>query len=138
MMVPQVQVLAQIFTEHLLNTAPAGLALASLVWMLLRLVGRQNSGTRFAIWFSALLAIVALPFVPGSGLVTLNLGAIHPANLRGHFVLSASVGLCLFATWAVIAGLLLLRLAVGLWQLHRLRNHCSDVDLAADPEIARI
>ncbi len=138
MMAPQLQVLAQIFTEHLLNSAPAGLLLAGLVWVLLRLVGRQNSGTRFAIWFSALLAIVALPFVPGSGLVALNLGAICPANLRGHFVLSASVGLYLFATWAVVTGLLLLRLAVGLWRLHRLRNHCSDVDLAADPEIAGI
>ena len=66
MMLPELQPLAQIFTERLLNTAVAGIVLAGLVWLLLRVMGRQNSGTRFAIWFSALLAMVALPFFCGS------------------------------------------------------------------------
>jgi len=137
-MASQLQLFAQIFTDRLLNTATAGFVLVSLVWVLLHLAGRQNSGTRFAIWFSSLLAIAALPFVPWSGLGAINLDAIHPVNLRGQLVLSASVALYLFVAWAAGAGLLLLRLGVGLWRVRLLRNRCSDVDLSADPEIAGI
>lgn len=63
MTVPDLQTLAQVFTGRLLNTAAEGVVLAGLVWVLLRLIGRRNSGTRFAIWFSALLAIVALSLI---------------------------------------------------------------------------
>ena len=42
MIVPDLQTIAQAFTERLLNTAAAGFVLAGLVWMLLRLVGRQT------------------------------------------------------------------------------------------------
>ena len=61
------QTLAQVLTGRMLNTAAEGMILAALLWALLRLIGRQNSGTRFAIWFAALLTIVALPFLAGSG-----------------------------------------------------------------------
>ena len=66
------QNLAQAFTGRLLNTAVEGIVLVAFVLLLLRLTGPQNSGTRFAIWFAALLAIVALPFLAGSGV-----GATH-------------------------------------------------------------
>ena len=79
MTVPDLQSLAQLFTGRLLNTAAEGIVLAGLVWVLLRLIGRQNSGTRFAIWFSALLAIVALPFLSGSGF-----GASHSQALASR------------------------------------------------------
>ena len=82
MMVPELQTLAQFFIEGLLNTAAEGVVLAGLVWVLLRLIGRQNSGTRFAIWFCALLAIVALPFVSGSSFLASHFPVLHPA-LRG-------------------------------------------------------
>ena len=139
MIVPDLQTIAQAFTERLLNTAAAGFVLAGLVWMLLRLVRRQNSGTRFAIWFSALLAIVALPFFPWPGFMTSSLPAFHLANSRGPIILSSSLGVLLFAAWAIGAGLLLLRLVVGLWRVGRLRRNCSELDLASvDPEISGV
>ena len=139
MIVPALQAIAEVFTERLLNTAAAGFVLAGLVWMLLRLVGRQNSGTRFAIWFSALLAIVALPFLPWSGFMASSFPPFHPASPRGPFILSSALGICLFAAWAVGAALLLLRLSVGLWRVRRLRRNCVELDLATlDPEILSI
>jgi len=136
MTLPDLQTLAQVFTGRLLNTAAEGVVLAGLVWVLLRLIGRQNSGTRFAIWFSALLAIVALPFSAGSGFVASHSRALPPASLHGEITLSGSWAFFLFAAWTVGAGLLLLRLSVGLWRVRQIRRNCSDVDLATlDPAI---
>jgi len=137
-MVPELQTSAQFFLERLLNTAAEGVVLTGLVWLLLRLLSRQNSGTRFAIWFSALLAIAALPFVSGSSFLASHFLAVHPP-LRGEIVLSRSWVFCLFAAWAAGAGLLLLRLTVGLWRVRRFRRDCSELDLAGvDPAIAGI
>jgi beta-lactamase regulating signal transducer with metallopeptidase domain len=137
-MTPHLQAVAQIFTGRLLNTAVEGIALAGLVWMLLRLVGRQNSGTRFAIWFSALVAIVALPLL-GSSSVSSGSRTLHGANLHEGITLSTSWALYLFATWGVIAALLLLRLCVGLWRVRQIRRNCCVVELTSlDPAIALI
>jgi Zn-dependent protease with chaperone function len=137
MTAPDFQTLAQIFTGRLLNTAVEGMALSAFAGLLLRLFGRQNSGTRFAVWFSALVAIVALPFFAGSGLLASHLPALPPGNLRGEITLPGSWAFCLFAVWAVVAGVLLLRLGVGLWRVRTLRGNCVDVDLTNfDPAIA--
>src|ERR1700684_4239416 len=137
MTVPNLQILAQVLTERLLNTAAAGVVLAGLVWVVLRLIGRQNSGTRFVVWFLALLAIIALPFFSGSSFVASPSRTLP--NIRGEIVLSGSWAFYLFAAWAVGAGLLLLRLGLGLLRLRRLRRSFSDVDLASlDPAIFRI
>ena len=62
MSAPELHWLAQVFTERMLNAAAEGMILAGLAWALLRLIGRQSSRTRFAVWFGTLLTIVALPF----------------------------------------------------------------------------
>ncbi len=134
---PDLQSLAQLFTGRLLNTAAEGIVLAGLVWVLLRLIGRQNSGTRFVIWFSALLAIVALPFLSEAGFGASYSRTLPTANLHGGITLSSSWASYLFAAWGVGAGLLLLRLTVGLWRVSQIRRRSSAVDLASlDPAIA--
>jgi beta-lactamase regulating signal transducer with metallopeptidase domain len=139
MTVPNLQSLAQLFTGRLLNTAAEGIVLAGLVWVLFRLIGRQNSGTRFVIWFSALLAIVALPFLSGSGFGASHSRALDPANLHHGITLAGSWASYLFAVWGVGAGLLLVRLSIGLWRVRQIRNQCSEVDLARlDPAIGGI
>ncbi len=139
MTIPDLQSLAQLFTGRLLNTAAEGIVLAGLVWVLLRLIGRQNSGTRFVIWFSALLAIVALPFLSGSDFGASYFRTLPPANLHGGITLSSSWASYLFAAWGFGAGLLLLRLSVGLWRVRQIRRNSSEVDLASlDPAIAGI
>jgi beta-lactamase regulating signal transducer with metallopeptidase domain len=103
------------------------------------MAGRQNSGTRFAIWFSALLAIVALPFFGGAGVQVFHFPALAPARSHEQIILSPVVAFCLFAAWGAGAGVLLLRLTIGMWRVHQFRRNCSEVDLATlDPAIAAV
>ena len=44
-----------------MNCTAEGMVIALLAWLVLRAIGPQNSGTRFAVWFAALLGIAALP-----------------------------------------------------------------------------
>ena len=139
MTIPDLQSLAQLFTGRLLNTVAEGIVLAGLVWVLLRLIGRQNSGTRFIIWFSGLLAIVALPFLSGSGFGASHSRALNSANLHHGITLASSWASYLFAVWGVGAGLLLVRLSVGLWRVRQIRSRCSEANLDdLDPAIGGI
>src|SRR5438552_1105289 len=99
MIIPELQVLAQVFAERLLNTAVEGVILVAMVYLLLRIIGRQNSGTRFAIWLVALVALIALPFLSGSGIGSTHSETFSPANLAGKINLSSSWAYCLFAAW---------------------------------------
>jgi len=133
---PELQTLAQILTERMLNSAAEGVIVGGAAWCLLRLT-RQNANARFAIWFAALLAIVALPFYRSSREARSLVPG--PSQLHGGVVLSSSWAVCLFAAWALVASLLLLRLCMGVWRLHQLRSDCAEVrfaDLA--PEVAEI
>ena len=62
-----VQTVAQISVERILNALPEGFLIALFAWALLRVLRRQNSGTRFAVWFLALLTVAALPVLGGIG-----------------------------------------------------------------------
>jgi hypothetical protein len=54
---------AQLAVERVVNSLPEGLLIAFCAWLLLRLMGRQNAGTRFAVWLVALAGVVALPLL---------------------------------------------------------------------------
>lgn len=99
-----------------------GTVLAALVWFLLRLVPQKNSGTRFAIWFSTLVAMIVLPFLSAlphsTGISGAGLGITVPV----------SVTYALFYSWLTVACIGLARVALGLWQLHRLRKSCVVID----------
>jgi beta-lactamase regulating signal transducer with metallopeptidase domain len=122
------QSLAQFSVERILNCALEGMVIALLAWLILRAIGPRNSGTRFAVWFAALLGIAALPLfgawaVSGSGL-----------EKRSEIILPAAWALYIFAAWLLVASLGLLRLAVGFWHLRRLRQSAAPVDFATlDP-----
>ena len=121
--------LARIFAGRTLNTLIEGLAIGLFASMLLRIVGRRNSSTRFAVWFSALLAIAALPLLGGAGSSPASLG--NPASA---ITLPGSWALWLFVTWAAVAGIAFARVGLGLWQLRRLRASCTAMDTATlDP-----
>jgi beta-lactamase regulating signal transducer with metallopeptidase domain len=118
------QWLAQLSAERMLNGALAGAGIALFAWVLLRLIGKQNSGTRFAVWFSALLAIA---FVPLSGLFASTAVAVAS---RAEFTISSAWAAYLFAAWAAIASIGLVRVGIGLWQLRRLRKSSVPVKIS--------
>lgn len=103
-----------------------GAILAMFVWLLLRLLPKQNAGTRFALWFSALIGTIVLPFVRGPW----KAQGTGIAGEHGLITLPDSVALYIFVAWAVVAGLALMRVALGLWQVKRLRQASTEIDPA--------
>jgi len=122
------QPLAQVFAETMLNSIVQGIAIALFGWLSLRLLGRQNSSTRFAVWFCALIAIAALPLF--ASVRSNHAGALLPSAIRlpGHWAL------ILFLLWTVIASAGLVRIGLGFWRLRRLRRSCTTIStLSLDP-----
>jgi len=120
------QALAQILAERMLNSVVDGVVIALFGWTLLRVLGRrQNSSTRFAVWFSALVAVAALPLLGNMA----GIGAI-PATAATHSAihLPGSWALDVLVLWAVIAGAGLARIGFGFWQLRKLRQSCTAID----------
>lgn len=116
------QLVAQVSVERVLNSIPEGLLVAIFAWLLLRVIKRQNAGTRFAVWFSALVAVVVLPFVPRhvAGV------AVASASSR-QMVLSSFWAVAIFVGWAVIAVVATARLVAGLIRVRKLRRECSAI-----------
>src|SRR5208283_2288278 len=59
-MFPSLQAFAQKTIEHGINSLPEGLLIVLFAWTLLRILPRQNSRTRFAVWFVGLPAFGGL------------------------------------------------------------------------------
>jgi len=140
-----VQTVAQISVERILNALPEGCLIALFAWVLLRVSRRQNSGTRFAVWFLALLAVAALPVLSGFGagqgraLMAVGIssgnswGSLRPAiAIPGHWALFV------FLAWVLGACAATLRLAAGLWRLRQLRRSCTAIAAAdLDPAVRK-
>jgi beta-lactamase regulating signal transducer with metallopeptidase domain len=112
------QEFAQLGAERVLNSIPAGLLIAALAWLLVRMLPSRNSGTRFAVWFSALLAIAAVPFVPVLSTPRSIADAAHP-----KLMLPISWAFAIAAAWMLIAVFAIARVAVGLWKLRSMRRN---------------
>lgn len=121
-------------TEHLLNGVPDGIVVAFLTWFSLWMFGRKSSSTRFAAWWVALVAIVVLPVASG---LTASYFASRQ-SLSSAVVIPSSWARGLFLAWLTIAGLGLSRIALGLWNLSRLRADHSPLDpRSLDPMLQR-
>ena len=103
------------------NAVFDGILVAAAAWGFLRVAGTRNSGLRFAVWFSALLAIVAVFGFRNSGTIT-----PHPA--LPEILIPSKWAMYLFAGWAVLAGIALARVGVGLWHLGRIHRDSLPID----------
>src|ERR1700722_18920377 len=119
--------IAQASALQIVDCLVEGTLIAIFAGLVLGAARRQNSGTRFAVWFSALVAITTLPLLGGSWGWH---GAGVPAVGQPAITLPTSWALYLFGAWAVIAGWLLIGVARGLRHLHVLRQSCVPVDAA--------
>ncbi len=117
---------AAMSVERLLNGVAEGMVIALLAWLLLRVIGRRNSETRFAVWFCALLVIALAPFAERSGHAVL-----HPT---AAVIMPAAWSLYLFAAWASIALFGLARVGAGLWHLRTIRRRCTPIVVTRCPD----
>jgi beta-lactamase regulating signal transducer with metallopeptidase domain len=129
MMAVDFQILAQASAGRVLNTIAEGVALAGLSWVALRFVGGRSAVTRFAVWFSTLLAVVSLPLLVRTGS---TVGWRKP-----ELELSGAWAKGLVIAWAAIASVLLVRLGVSLWHVRQLRRECREIDARGHAELAK-
>ncbi|HYM79371.1 MAG TPA: M56 family metallopeptidase [Candidatus Dormibacteraeota bacterium] len=128
MISPFVETLAQAAVTRILNSLPEGIVLVLLAGIVLRVLPKQNSRTRFAVWFLALLAVTSLPFIGQFGE-----GKIEASGLAGSAFaidLSAHWAVILSGLWLLAASVAVVRVAAGLWHLRTLRRGCTVVDVA--------
>ena len=125
---------AQNSAQRLVNSFIEGLLLAALVWMVLKLVPRQNASTRFSLWMATLLSIATLPAAEMLARVD---RPVVTSLAHASITVPAAWGMVLFATWALIVLFLLARVTFGVVQLGRLRASAGEVDVASLPELPR-
>ncbi len=121
------QSFAQRTIEHGINSLPEGLLIVLFAWVLLRILPRQNSRTRFTVWFVALIAVAGLPVF--GELVHRPTTALF-WHVATAISLPAPWAIVFFIIWALAVCLMSARLAVGLWRLRELRQTCNAVDPA--------
>jgi beta-lactamase regulating signal transducer with metallopeptidase domain len=122
------QIAAQISVERSINALPEGILIAVFAWALLRILRKQNSETRFAVWFLALLAVVGLPLLAafsggGSPILTVGLSS----SLRPAITLPGPWALVVLSVWAVGVMIALAKLAAGFWRVLQLRRSCAPI-----------
>ena len=94
--------------------------------LVLRTARLRNSSARFAVWFSALLALAALPLLGASS--WWHAGISAESLNRSAITLPGYWALYLFAAWAAIAAIQLAGVGRSLWHLHVLHKSCAPVD----------
>jgi hypothetical protein len=116
---------------QIVNCLVEGTLIALCAGAVLRASRLQNSSTKFAVWFSALIGIAALPVLIG-----ISSGSwahsTSPARAASHAIITLPGfwALCIFVAWAAIAAWSLVGVARGLWHLCVLRRSCVPVDPA--------
>lgn len=123
--------LAAVAFERMLYCLAEGTALAMVMAVVLRLVPKKNSQTRFAVWFATLLAVAVLPAFQvetGFGAVGKSLTA-GLGSPRALLTISTSWAEYIVLGWVTLAGVGLLRVAAGLFQVRGLRRGCAELDL---------
>lgn len=125
MMTPAFHAVAELLAVRAIQSLAVGALVTVFATIVLR-VSRQSAGTRFAIWFSSLIAIAVLPFVAGQWLgnssASLETGAA--ITLPGSWAIYAMI------VWAVLASWFLLGVTRAVWHVRKLRKSCNSVDAA--------
>jgi len=122
---PALHEAAHLVTFRVIQSLAVGSLVAMFAGMLLAR-SRWNAGTRFAIWFSSLIAIAAVPIIGGEWL-----GSANPnSSALPTVTLPDSLAFYIFAGWAVIALWLLIGVARSVWHLRAIRKSCVEIDMA--------
>jgi beta-lactamase regulating signal transducer with metallopeptidase domain len=127
--------IAQIFTIKIVDCLVEGSLIALFAGFALRLSPRKSSAMRFALWFSALMAIAALPLL-SSVRWSRGLSVPGQSTVRPEVTLPGSWAHYMFGAWAGVTTWCVLRVVLGLWHMHALRKNCVPIESAVlDPRL---
>ena len=121
-MISSLQSIAQLGGAHIVNGIVEGLVVAFFASAFLWAISCRNSGTRFAVWFLTLLAVVAL-----------SLRALVPVRSETivtrlpHWVLPVAWATYAFVIWIAIASAGLLRVALAIRHVVRLKSSSVEI-----------
>src|SRR5947209_17086543 len=115
-MLSALHAVARISVEQMFYCVIEGTLLVFLTGLLLRILPRRNSGTRFVVWFAVLLSMLLLPFL-GHAWNSATVASGQSGRVKPPLVISSAWIVSIFAVWAVIAAFALLRVLLGLWQI---------------------
>lgn len=123
-MTPSLHALTQVLALRMVESLAWGTVIVLFAAALLR-VTRQNARTRFAVWFSTLLAIGLVPCLAGwrsSGLISAS------SVGRAAVIVPDQWALYVCAAWAVIAAWFAVGIGRAVRHLHVLRRNSVDLD----------
>ncbi|MGO9126961.1 MAG: M56 family metallopeptidase [Terriglobales bacterium] len=127
--------LARISAGRMLNSVVEGVAIALFAGLVLQILGRRNFATRCAVLLAALFFIAALPVV---SVMRASAGPVQSGGAVWAVTLPSLWATYFFLAWATIATVGLSRVALGLWQLRKLRAGSEAVDCASlEPALQR-
>lgn len=131
---PSLHAVVELVTLRFVDALAEGSLICLLAALFLRLVRRQNAATRFAVWFSALVAVSALPWVGGTWM---HMGAAASDSRHAAMTLPDSFALYFLAVWSVVAVWFGIGIGRALWHLSVLRRNSVPVDLTGLDPIVR-
>ena len=117
--------IARSAAESLLNSLPAGIAIALIAWVITRAVRGFGASVRFAVW---LVALAAFPFLLGDGSSATSSSQMLPSPAAEAVTLPASLAIYFLVFWILGASFGLVRLVISLYRLRCLHTTCSPVD----------
>ena len=127
-MTSSLHAIAQLLALRFIDSVAEGTVVCALAALALRLAPRQNAATRFSVWFSALVAIAALPWI--------SRGWPHPSlavAVTSHPVITVpeSWALYFLSLWSVIVVWFSVGILRALWHLNVLRRNGVPLDTAS-------
>jgi beta-lactamase regulating signal transducer with metallopeptidase domain len=133
-MTSSLHAIAELVALRFIDSLVEGVLVCLLAATVLRLTPKNNAATRFAVWFSALIAIAALPWIGGA---LPHTGLASTAARHAAIVVPRSWALYFLAIWGMIALWFVLGVIRALWHLHVLRRNCIPLDTATLDPILR-
>jgi len=122
----ELQAIAEASAIRIVDCLLGGTLIGCLAAAVLKLSPRRSSGLRSAVWFSALLAIAALPLL--STVMHSHRTGVQPVGIsRPALTLPGSWAFYAFVAWVGVAAAGLVRLGVSLWQMRALRKSCMAI-----------
>jgi beta-lactamase regulating signal transducer with metallopeptidase domain len=133
-MTSSLHAIAELLALRFLDSLIEGTLICLLGALMVRFIPRQNAATRFALWFSALVAIAALPWIGGMlPRAEFNVAATGHAAIT----LPDSWALYVLALWGGVVCWFAFGVVRALWHLNVLRRNCVPVDVAELDPILR-
>ena len=129
-MCPAFHLLAETITTRAVQSLAEGTLIVFFAGIVLRF-SRHSAGTRFAVWFSSLVAIAVLPIIGGK---LFSYPAPYYSSGHATITVSGRWAVYLLAAWALIAAWFLCGVIKAAWHLHALRRSCTPLQLTGlDP-----